>query len=318
MSTLPDKIDLKLVKMPQWSLRYGENPHQNGALYRVEGQSTFWAHTVLVRPPEKGMGYLNIYDATAAWRLVWELSDRPTCVVVKHANPCGVAIRDTIAEAYEAARDSDPTSAFGGIVAVNRPVTLAMAEAMRGLFIEVIIAPDYEDGVLEVWEKKKDLRILQAPTPAPHEVHFRDIGGAFLVQEWDPVTIDHDKWQVVTSAQPTEQNLVDAAFGIRVAARVVSNAIVLVLNEQAWVGCGQPNRKDSGALACQKAEGNAKGGVYVSEAFFPFPDGLDGAIEAGATCVVQPGGAKKDPDVIDYANRHGLAMIFIGDRHFKH
>lgn len=320
MSKLPEKVMLELVRMPQWELRYGENPHQNGAMYKVEGQTTFWDKATFLREPRKAMGYLNFYDATAAYRMATELGNRPTCVVVKHANPCGVAIRNSVVEAYEAARDCDPTSAFGGIVAVNQPVTVAMAEAMMDLFIEVLIAPDYEEGVLDVWKgKKPDLRILVAPHPELQELHYRDLGGGnFMIQEWDPVTIDRAKWEVVTEAQPTEQNMVDAEFGIRVAARVVSNAIVLALNEQAWVGCGQPNRKDSGVLACQKAGGHAKGGVYVSEAFFPFPDGLDGAIEAGASCVVQPGGSNRDEEVITYANENGLAMIFIGERHFKH
>lgn len=322
-SVLPDSLKgnhaLHLRPMPEWVLRYGENPHQQAVICTVDGQKTWWETAKF--HSGKAMSYLNFYDSSAAWNLVHQLGGEPTAVVIKHANPCGVAIAyDDITAAYRKAHACDEVSAFGGIVAVNRPVTVEMAEALRPVFTEVVIAPGYEDGVFDVWAKKKDLRILEAVPPSPGVLSFRQLdAGAFLVQTVDPVAVNRDAWRVVTKAQPTDQQLLDAELAWRVVARTTSNAIVLVKDQQAvGIGCGQQNRRDAGRLACEKANGRAEGGVYASDAFFPFPDGLDGAIEAGAGCVIQPGGSVKDDEVIAYADEHGLAMIFTGERHFKH
>ncbi len=298
-------------------LRYGENPHQVGARYSTQGEAGWWASAV--QHGGKEMSYLNVYDADAAWRLVHELGEQPAAVVVKHANPCGAAIASDITTAYTRAHDCDPVSAFGGIVAVNRPVTEAMADALTRVFTEVLIARGFEGDALRRLLEKRNLRILEAPPPSTPGRTLRAIDGGYLVQTPDRVTIDRGSWQVVTRVTPTDEQWADVEMAWRLVARVTSNAIVLVHDRQAFgIGCGQQNRRDAGRLACEKAAGRAKGGVYASDAFFPFPDGLEGAIEAGAAVVVQPGGSVRDEEVIAAANDAGLAMVFTGERHFRH
>jgi len=312
---LPPTLSLTLQR--RQLLRYGENPHQVGARYATLGQDGWWESAVLHGGKE--MSYLNVYDTDAAWRLVHSLGDGPAAVVIKHANPCGVAVADDVTTAYARAHACDPVSAFGGIVAVNRPVTEEMAEALAPVFTEVLVAPGFEGGSLARLQAKKNLRILEADPPGPLGLTLRVVDGGYLVQTPDDVRVDRSEWQVVTRAHPTEAQWADLELAWRVVARVTSNAIVLVKDGQAFgIGCGQQNRRDAGALAGQKADGRARGGAYASDAFFPFPDGLDGAIDAGAATVVQPGGSIRDAEVIEAADAAGLAMVFTGERHFRH
>ena len=298
-------------------LRYGENPHQVGARYRVAGQRSWWDDAT--QHGGKELSYLNLYDAEAAWRLVHELGDGPAAVVIKHANPCGAAVADDLTTAYTRAHACDPVSAFGGIVAVNGPLPVALAEALAPVFTEVVIAPAYEDGALEVLTAKKNLRVLEAPAPGALGLQLRTIDGGFLVQTPDPVGVDRSTWTVPTTRSPTEDEWRDLELAWRLVARVGSNAIVLVKDGQAvGIGAGQQNRRDAGAIAAEKADGRASGGAYASDAFFPFPDGLDGAVAAGAALVIQPGGSIRDDEVIAAADENGLAMVFTGERHFKH
>ena len=298
-------------------LRYGENPHQVGARYRLAGRRSWWDDAT--QHGGKELSYLNLYDAEAAWRLVHELGEGPAAVVIKHANPCGAAVAEDLTTAYTRAHECDPVSAFGGIVAVNGPLPLALAEALAPVFTEVVIAPAFEDGALEVLTAKKNLRVLEAPAPGALGLQLRTIDGGFLVQTPDPVGVDRSAWTVATERAPTDDEWRDLELAWRLVARVGSNAIVLVKDGQAvGIGAGQQNRRDAGAIAAEKAAGRARGGAYASDAFFPFPDGLDGAVAAGATLVIQPGGSIRDDEVIAAADDHGLAMVFTGERHFKH
>lgn len=312
---LPDTIELVLDR--RQVLRYGENPHQVGARYQTRGTTGWWESAT--QHGGKEMSYLNVYDADAAWRLAHSLGDRASAVVIKHANPCGVSVADDITTAYTRAHECDPVSAFGGIVAVNRPVTAEMAEALAPVFTEVVIAPAYDAAALSRLQEKKNLRILEAQAPSPLASTLRTIDGGYLVQTPDVVTVDRSKWRVVTKVAPTEEQWGDLELAWRVVAKVTSNAIVLVKDGQAvGIGCGQQNRRDAGRLAGEKAEGRARGGAYASDAFFPFPDGLDGAVDAGAATVIQPGGSVRDEEVIAAADELGLAMVFTGERHFRH
>jgi phosphoribosylaminoimidazolecarboxamide formyltransferase/IMP cyclohydrolase len=251
--------------------------------------------------------------------LVHSLGELPAAVVIKHANPCGAAVADDITAAYQRAHECDPVSAYGGIVAVNRVVPKAMAEALAPVFTEVVIAPGYEDDALEVLTAKKNLRVLTAPAPEVPPLDVRSIAGGLLVQSADSVSMDRSAWKVVTDRQPTDSEWVDLELAWRLVARVTSNTIVLVKDGQAvGIGAGQQNRRDAGRIAAEKADGRAVGGACASDAFFPFRDGLDAAAEAGATAVIQPGGSIRDEEVIAAANEQGLAMVFTGERHFKH
>jgi phosphoribosylaminoimidazolecarboxamide formyltransferase/IMP cyclohydrolase len=317
---LPARLDVRLVR--DQVLRYGENPHQFGARYvAIDAAGTpvgGWWDTA-VQHGGKPMSYLNVWDAEAAWRLVNELGDDPAAVVIKHANPCGVAVGADVTVAWRKAHECDPVSAFGGIVAVNRPVSVGMAEGLSEIFTEVVIAPGFDDGALDVLLAKRNLRVLEAATPQPAGLSVRLIDGGALVQTPDVVGADPSAWQVVTQRTPTAAELADAALAVRVVARVGSNAIVLVRDGAAvGIGAGQQNRRDAGRIACDKADGRAAGGVYASDAFFPFADGLDGAVEAGAGLVVQPGGSVRDAEVIARADAEGLAMVFTAERHFRH
>jgi phosphoribosylaminoimidazolecarboxamide formyltransferase / IMP cyclohydrolase len=314
-SELAPVISLTLER--QQVLRYGENPHQVGARYRVVGEHGWWESAVIHGGKE--MSYLNVYDTDAAWRLVHSVGDGPAAVVVKHANPCGVALAGDITTAYTRAHDCDPTSAFGGIVAVNRPVTEAMAEQLAPIFTEVVVAPGYEGRAIETLQARKNLRILEAEAPGPLGPNLRVIDGGYLVQTADQVRVDPAEWRVVTKAQPTDDQWADLVLAWQVVARVTSNAIVLVRDGQAvGIGSGQQNRRDAGKLAGTKADGRARGGAYASDAFFSHADGLDGAIEAGAATVIQPGGSIADGDVIAAADEAGLVMVLTGERHFRH
>jgi len=311
---LPARLTLSLSKVQD--LRYGENPHQLAARYRLDGQSGWW--DTAVQHGGKEMSYLNLYDAEAAWRLAHRF-EGPACVIVKHANPCGVAVGADVTEAYVRANSCDPVSAFGGIVAVNGPVTVAMAQALAPVFTEVVVAPGYEPDALATLTARKNLRVLTASAPGPHEFDVRPIDGGLLVQQPDPVSTDRSGWSVVTETKPTGEQLDDLAFAWVVCAAVSSNAIVYVKEGQAFgIGAGQQNRLDSARIAANRAGDRVKDGVCASDAFFPFRDGLDVVAESGITAVIQPGGSVRDDEVIAAADEHGIAMVFTGQRHFRH
>ena len=298
-------------------LRYGENPHQAGARYRAAGSSGWWDTAVV--HGGKAMSYLNLFDTEAAWRLVHRLGDEPCAVVVKHANPCGAAVGSDIADAYLSAHRCDPVSAFGGVVAVNRPVTPAMAEALSEVFTEVVVAPAYEPDALVLLGERKNLRVLEAGPPGWPELDVRGIDGGLLVQTADDLVAEPSVWRVVTEREPTGAEWADLEFAWRVVARVSSNAIVLVKDRCAvGIGAGQQNRRDAGRIAAEKAAGRAIDGACASDAFFPFRDGLDAAADAGVTAVVQPGGSLRDDEVVAAADAHGMAMVFTNERHFRH
>ncbi len=298
-------------------LRYGENPHQAGARYRAAGSSGWWDTAVV--HGGKAMSYLNLFDTEAAWRLVHRLGDEPCAVVVKHANPCGAAVGSDIADAYLSAHRCDPMSAFGGVVAVNRPVTPAMAEALSEVFTEVVVAPAYEPDALALLGERKNLRVLEAGPPGWPELDVRGIDGGLLVQTADDLVAEPSVWRVVTEREPTGAEWADLEFAWRVVARVSSNAIVLVKNRCAvGIGAGQQTRRDASRIAAEKAAGRAIDGACASDAFFPFRDGLDAAADAGVTAVVQPGGSLRDDEVVAAADAHGMAMVFTDERHFRH
>ena len=312
---LPNSIHLSLERVHD--LRYGENPHQSGARYRYSSGAGWWDEAI--QHHGKELSYLNVFDTEAAWRIAHSIGDHPTVAVIKHANPCGLACHNDIAEAYRRAHACDPVSAFGGIVAVNKNVPLELAEALSEVFTEVIVAPSFDDDAMEKLTEKKNLRIIEAPAPGFPLLDLRTIDGGLLVQTTDKVSIDRDTWTVATKRQPTESEWLDLEFAWRVAARVSSNCIVLAKDQQAFgIGAGQQNRRDAGQIAAAKADGRASGGACASDAFFPFRDGLDAAIEAGCSAVIQPGGSIRDEEVIAAADEADIAMVFTGERHFKH
>jgi phosphoribosylaminoimidazolecarboxamide formyltransferase / IMP cyclohydrolase len=319
---LPPTLHLALERAQD--LRYGENPHQTGARYRAIGSTSWWDK--VEQHQGLALSYLNLYDADAAWALVHDLGggalgERPAVAIIKHANPCGVAVADTVADAYQLAYECDERSAFGGIVALNRPVDTATAERMAAAAqADLVIAPGYEDGVLEVLRaKRKNTRVLSAPLPDTERLQLRQLNGGFLVQDAHHFAADRSTWRVVTTRQPTEAEWADAELAWRVCGWVKSNSIVLVQGGVAWgIGAGQQNRVESGQIASSKAAGRAKGGACASDAFYPFPDGVEAAAESGAAVIIQPGGAMRDVENIARADELGVAMVFTGERHFLH
>ncbi|HET6794146.1 MAG TPA: bifunctional phosphoribosylaminoimidazolecarboxamide formyltransferase/IMP cyclohydrolase [Acidimicrobiales bacterium] len=314
---LPPTIHLALERAQE--LRYGENPHQKGARYRSIGRRGFWDGAVQHGGIE--LSFLNLFDAEAAWRLAHDLGDRPAAAIIKHANPCGVAVADDIAAAYERAFDCDPMSAFGGIVALNRPVDHTLAEELvANPKADVLLAPGFADGVLELFaRKRKNMRVLEAPPPGPAPLDFKPVDAGFLVQEADRFDSGRDSWRVVTNVAPTEEQWRDIELAWRVCAHVKSNAIVLAAEGRAvGIGGGQPNRVDPGDMAVRRAAGRAKGGAAASDAFWPFRDGLDAVAAAGVAAVIQPGGSLRDDEVVAAADEHGIAMVLTGERHFRH
>ena len=401
-AALPETLRLNLRRSKL--LRYGENPHQSGALYVAEESESWWDSCEQLGGKE--MSYLNVLDAEAAWRLVCDLGGTPpvggeagvnggagvnaspgvgvgadvngeepgrrsytgdgraAAVVVKHANPCGAAVAETSLDAYSRAHACDPTSAFGGIVAINHVIDASVAEAVLKVFTEVLLAPGYTPKALKLLLSKKALRVLRTPPPPSPGLQLRSVLGGVLVQTPDvwgdcaepvgeapqpsaltpqpsaseppnPALELHppapapfkppseSAWEfpakVVSQRHPTPEEWVDLLFAWRVVAAVSSNAIVVAKDRCAvGIGAGQPNRRDSGAIAARKAAGRGKGGAYASDAFFPFADGLDGALEAGCTAVISPGGSIRDAEVIAAANAADLAMVFTGRRCFRH
>jgi phosphoribosylaminoimidazolecarboxamide formyltransferase / IMP cyclohydrolase len=326
----PDKWTFSsTMKMP---LRYGENPHQSAALYLPVGPAAHGvAHAHQVQGKE--LSYNNLNDANAAVELVSEFREAPpTVVIVKHANPCGVATRDTLLDGWKEALACDSVSAFGGIVATNCPLDAATAEAITDIFTEVVVAPDADEAAKAIFARKKNLRLLltgSLPDPKRGGTSLALIAGGLLVQDRDNGMVTREQLKVVTRRQPTEQELRDCLFAWTVAKHVKSNAIVYARDGvTAGIGAGQMNRRDSARIAAAKGieaaethgwpEPRTIGSAVASDAFFPFADGLLAAAEAGATAVIQPGGSIRDGEVIAAADEAGLAMVFTGMRHFRH
>ena len=313
-------------------LRYGENPHQTAAFY-ADGTGQRGVSTA-VQHQGKELSYNNINDTDAAFRLIAEFApgDGPACAIIKHANPCGVARGASLAEAFSRAFDCDRTSAFGGIVAVNGTVDTATAQAISDIFTEVVIAPEATDGAKAVFAAKKNLRLLTTgglPDPNAPKLAVRQVAGGWLVQDDDIGQISADEIKVVTKLAPSDAQMTDLLFAWTVAKHVKSNAIVYAkAGQTVGIGAGQMSRIDSSTIAALKAgrmgtelnmaASPAIGSVVASDAFFPFPDGLLAAADAGATAVIQPGGSKRDADVIAAADDAGLAMVLTGMRHFRH
>jgi phosphoribosylaminoimidazolecarboxamide formyltransferase/IMP cyclohydrolase len=326
----PDTLPLTMKRAEE--LRYGENPHQKAALYLPAGpHSRGIAQASQVQG--KALSYNNYNDADAALELVSEFAGQgPSCVIVKHANPCGVATGGTLLDAYQAALACDSVSAFGGIVAVNEPLKAEAAEAITSIFTEVVIAPDADEEARAIFAGKKNLRLLltgELPDPARGGLALKSIAGGYLLQSRDSGRISRSDLKVVTKRAPTERELADCLFAWTVAKHVKSNAIVYAKDgATAGIGAGQMNRLESARIAAWKARDAADkagwpeprtiGSAVASDAFFPFADGLLAAVEAGATAIIQPGGSIRDDEVIAAADEAGLAMVFTGMRHFRH
>jgi len=315
----PTVLNLQLHKLQD--LRYGENPHQSAAFYRddrpVEGGIASYRQI-----QGKELSYNNIADADAAWECAKSFTE-PACVIIKHANPCGVALGENLLAAYQKAFKTDPVSAFGGILAFNRMLDRATAEAVGKQFAEVIIAPRVEPGAREFLAGKQNLRVLEVPLAHAAQAHdYKRVGGGLLVQSTDAHQIDRSRLKVVTRKAPTEEQLADLLFAWRVAKFVKSNAIVFCAGRMTLgVGAGQMSRVDSARIASIKAQNaglSLSGSVAASDAFFPFRDGLDVVVDAGAIAVIQPGGSVRDDEVIAAADERGVAMVFTGVRHFRH
>jgi phosphoribosylaminoimidazolecarboxamide formyltransferase/IMP cyclohydrolase len=297
-------------------LRYGENPHQLAALYDT-GETDGVAQAELLNGKE--MSYNNYVDADAAWQLVCDF-DELTCAIIKHTNPAGVGFGATAEEAYRRALETDPVSAFGGIVAFNRKVDEAAARAVAEIFTEVVIAPDYEEAALSILRAKKNLRVLRANQERATEgLEYKQISGGMLVQTRDTHRLTREELKIVTRRAPTEEELRALLFAWTVAKHTKSNAIVYAREGQTvGVGAGQMSRVDSVKIGAMRAQIPVEGSVLASDAFFPFRDGIDEAARHGITAVIQPGGSMRDAETIAAADEHNLAMVFTGIRHFKH
>ncbi len=317
-SPFPQKVVLELEKIQD--LRYGENPHQRAAFYgELQGNEPTLARAVQLQGKE--LSFNNLLDLDGALAAVSSLEEHG-CVVVKHGNPCGAGVGNTPAEAFEKAREGDPVSAFGGIVAFNTPIDADAAELLRGMFLEAVIAPGVADEARAVLSRKKKLRVLvvggDPRTTRRPGLDVRRVSGGYLLQDWDGDD-DLADAKVVTERQPTDAEWEALRFGWRMVRHVRSNAIVFSLADRlVGVGAGQMSRVDSVKIAAMKAGDRSRGAVMASDAFFPFPDGVEEAARAGITAVIQPGGSIRDEEVIEAANRLGLAMVFTGRRHFRH
>jgi phosphoribosylaminoimidazolecarboxamide formyltransferase/IMP cyclohydrolase len=332
---MPDEIELNLQKA--MGLRYGENPHQRAALYKLAGSEEHGVATA-EQLQGKELSYNNLLDTDAAWELVMELHrlhlreqrakgainnhDLPhTCAIIKHTNPCGVGVSNSALDAFQRAKSTDPVSAFGGIIAFSGLVDEATAKEIAEMFAEVIIAPDFTEDAKKILAAKKNLRVLRMGDDNRIATHLelRRISGGVLIQERDAELLDEEKFEIVTDRKPTPAELRALRFAWAICKHVKSNAIVYAAEHQlAGVGAGQMSRVDSVKLGASKAQLPLTGTVLASDAFFPFRDGLDEAAKHGITAVIQPGGSVRDKEVIEAANEHGIAMVFTGMRHFKH
>ena len=324
IDSFPDEMTIGLKK--RFDLRYGENPHQQAAFYAEQTvaakQDTgiTWAKQLW----GKELSFNNILDADSAWKAAVDFAE-PTVAIVKHTNTCGLASHPDIAEAYRRAFSGDTVSAFGGIVASNRTVNLAMAEEMRNVFYEIVIAPEYDADALEVLKKKKNLRILLAELPPDYAatpigyLDYRRVKGGMLIQTSDSLAEDNIQLKTVTKRAPTQAELEDLLFAWRAVKHIKSNAILLVKDKTlVGMGAGQPNRVVSVDTAKAKAGDKSRGSVMASDAMFPFPDSVEQAAEGGITAIIQPGGSIRDEDSIKAADKHNIAMVFTGIRHFLH
>ncbi|HKJ93612.1 MAG TPA: bifunctional phosphoribosylaminoimidazolecarboxamide formyltransferase/IMP cyclohydrolase [Longimicrobiales bacterium] len=322
-SGLPDRLDLSLAKVQD--LRYGENPDQAAAFYAENGAPA-GSTAALKQLHGKELSFNNLIDIDGAVMAVtpWADGSRIACAVMKHTTPCGLALGADATEAYRRALATDPVSAYGGIVALNVPCTAEAAEAMASHFLEVIVAPSFEDGALEVLTKKKNLRLIELPitVPGEAELDYKRVRGGLLAQQRLRMRFPEDEWRVASERQPTDDEWRDLRFAWRACAVVKSNAIVLARGEQLiGVGAGQMSRVDSSRIAVMKAadqEFDTAGAVVASDAYFPFRDGVDAAAAAGASAIIQPGGSIRDEETIAAANEHGMAMVFTGRRVFRH
>ncbi len=312
--SLPIRVSNELEK--QLDLRYGENPHQQAALYVTSGENGVAQAELL---SGKEMSFNNYVDADAAWHLVSDF-DEPACAIIKHTNPAGVGLGSSNEEAYRRALETDPVSAFGGIVAFNQKVDLPAAQAVVEIFTEVVVAPDYDENSLQVLKTKKNLRVLRIPSTGHNERReYRQISGGMLVQTRDKHRLKPSDLKVVTKRQPTPEEIEGLMFAWTVCKHTKSNAIVYAhAGQTVGVGAGQMSRVDSVKLGAMRAQIPVAGSVMASDAFFPFRDGIDEAAKHGITAVIQPGGSMRDAEVIAAADEHGLAMVFTGIRHFKH
>jgi phosphoribosylaminoimidazolecarboxamide formyltransferase/IMP cyclohydrolase len=315
----PERLSLQFARIAE--LRYGENPHQSAAFYRDE-RPLPGAIAGYRQLQGKELSYNNIADADAAWECVKGFA-APACVIVKHANPCGVALGATLAAAYEKAFKTDPISAFGGVLAFNGELDAATAEAIGAQFAEVVIAPRAEPAAQQAFAKKPNVRVLEVPPGQDVQAYdYKRVGGGLLVQSSDSRTLERAELKVVTRLAPTDTQTDDLLFAWRVAKYVKSNAIVFCAGGTTLgIGAGQMSRIDSVRIAAAKAAGaglSLRGSVVASDAFFPFRDGLDALAEAGAAAVIQPGGSVRDAEVIAAADERGVAMVFTGVRHFRH
>ena len=325
-SIFPDKLTLTFEKVQD--MRYGENPHQKGAFYKEIGNEFTGTLAAVEQLHGKELSYNNINDANGALDCLKEFTE-PTVVAVKHANPCGVGTADNIFDAYMKAYKADPVSIFGGIIAANREINAETAAEIHKIFVEIVIAPSYTPDALEILSAKKNIRILRLPDIMKPNTGFMDmkkVAGGLLVQEHDDSVYDESKFVIVSEKKPTEKELEDLKFAMKVVKHTKSNAIVLAKDgATVGVGPGQTNRITALELAVKYANSTegadpdrAKGSVMASDAFFPFNDCVECAAKAGITAIIQPGGSIRDQDSIDACNKHGIAMIFTGERHFKH
>ncbi|MGH7445063.1 MAG: bifunctional phosphoribosylaminoimidazolecarboxamide formyltransferase/IMP cyclohydrolase, partial [Longimicrobiales bacterium] len=323
VGALPECIELRLTRVQ--SLRYGENPDQPASFY-AEPAPPPGALPALRQLHGKELSFNNLLDVEAASMAVaaWATDARTACVIIKHTTPCGIALADDARSAYERANAGDPVSAFGGIVAFNRSVDAAAAEALSGAFLEIIVAPSFDDDARALLQKKKNLRLIELPVAAagPGELDYKRVRGGFLVQTRMSAHFPEDDWRVVTKRAPTETEMRDLRFAWRAAAAVKSNAIVLAREERTiGIGAGQMSRVDSSRIAVMKAHdiGAAiAGAALASDAFFPFRDGVDAAADAGVRAIIQPGGSVRDAEVIAAADEHDVAMLVTGRRVFRH
>jgi phosphoribosylaminoimidazolecarboxamide formyltransferase/IMP cyclohydrolase len=311
-SGFPQNLRLNFRKVTD--LRYGENPHQKAAMY-TDGSGTGVANGRQLQGKE--LSYNNIVDLQAAWELAQDFGET-MCAIIKHTNPCGAATASTLVEAYKKALEADPVSAFGGVIGVNRPVDAETASEMAKLFVEAIAAPSFEPAALEKLATKKNLRLVEV-RHEPQKWVLKDVSGGILLQDNDLLPLTGADLKVVTTRQPTSEEKRALLFAWKVCKHVKSNAILYARDGQTvGVGAGQMSRVDSCKIGAMKAVLPLKGTVAASDAFFPFPDGVEEIAKAGATAIIQPGGSVRDQEVIDAANRLGLAMIVTGVRHFRH
>jgi phosphoribosylaminoimidazolecarboxamide formyltransferase / IMP cyclohydrolase len=310
--SFPETLHLSFTK--NLDLRYGENPHQKAAMYS-DGSGVGVANARQIQGKE--LSYNNIVDLQAAWELAQEFEE-PVCAIIKHTNPCGTATGKTIAEAYKRALECDPVSAFGGVIGVNRPINVETAEEMHKLFLEVIAAPAFDEAAKACFASKKNLRLVQVKNASQKWI-LKNISGGILLQEVDARPLADVDLKVVSKRAPSPEEMRALLFAWKVCKHVKSNAIVYARDGQTvGVGAGQMSRVDSARIGAMKAQLPLKGTVAASDAFFPFPDGVEEIANAGATAIIQPGGSQRDPEVIAAADRLGLAMVFTGIRHFRH